>query len=50
MKGRNIKWIMIKGGPSGRGKVNEEGKGGRIWSIYFLHMCECGTVKPVKVI
>jgi hypothetical protein len=33
------------GGTSGRGRVNEEGKGG-----YFLYLYEYRTLKPVEVI
>jgi hypothetical protein len=30
-----------------RGRVNEEGKGGRVWMRDFLYMYECGALKPV---
>jgi hypothetical protein len=30
--------------------VNEEGKGGRKWSTYFLYMCEYATLRPAEVI
>jgi hypothetical protein len=33
-------------GNSGRGRGNEEGKGGRRWLMYFLYMYEYGTLKP----
>jgi hypothetical protein len=34
----------------GGGRLNEEGRGGRIWLMYFLYMNKYGMVKPVRVI
>jgi hypothetical protein len=31
-------------------KGNEDSKGEWIWLMYFLHMYEFGTLKPVEVI
>jgi hypothetical protein len=39
---------MFRGGNSGTGRENEEGKQGWIWLKYF-HTCEYGTLKPVEV-
>jgi hypothetical protein len=41
MKDRNVKQVMQRGGHQWEG----EGKGGRTWSMYFLHMYEYGTLK-----
>jgi hypothetical protein len=41
---------MLKGGHKWEGRVNEEGKEGRIWLRYFLCIYEYGTLKPVEVI
>jgi hypothetical protein len=44
---------MLREGPSGGGGVggvNEKGKGGWIWLMYFLQMYEYGTLKIVKII
>jgi hypothetical protein len=31
MKGRNVKLVVLEEGHSRRGRVNEEGGGGRLW-------------------
>jgi hypothetical protein len=35
MKGRNVKQVTLRGGTRGRGRLNEEGKGGWIWLCIF---------------
>jgi hypothetical protein len=50
MKDRNVKKVRAQARAYGIGRVNEESKGGRIWSMHFLYMCEYGTLKPVEVI
>jgi hypothetical protein len=30
--------------------VSGEGKGGRIWSIYLIYLCENRTMKPIKIV
>jgi hypothetical protein len=43
VKDRTVKQVMLR-----RGRVNEGGKGGEIWLIYFLYIYEYGPLKPVK--
>jgi hypothetical protein len=46
-KGSKRVYLYVK---SLRGKVNEEGRGGWIWLVYFQYLYERGALKPVKVI
>jgi hypothetical protein len=34
----------------GRGKINGEGEGGQIWSMYFVYMYENRTMKPAGIV
>jgi hypothetical protein len=34
----------------GEVRVNEEGKEGWMWSMYFIYLCEIGTMKLVAFI
>jgi hypothetical protein len=49
MNDRNAKQVTLKEGTNKRWRVNEEGKGGRLWLMYFLYMYEYGRLKPDEV-
>jgi hypothetical protein len=38
------RWVPVEGE-----RVNGEGKGGQIWSLYFIYLQENKTMKPVEI-
>jgi hypothetical protein len=38
-------WEQVRGG-----KVNEECEGGQLWCMYFVHLDENRTMKPVEIV
>jgi hypothetical protein len=50
MKARKIKHVLSRGGDNGKGRVNRESEGGRIWWVYLVFMYENRTGKPVDMV
>jgi hypothetical protein len=50
MKDRNIKQVLLRAEHLREERVNEEGKGGEIWLMGFLHMYKYRILKSVEVI
>jgi hypothetical protein len=38
------------GGTSGRGRVNGEGEGGKLWQMYFVFMHKNRIIKTVEIV
>jgi hypothetical protein len=45
---RNVKQVLLGENTSGREKLNGEGEGWLIWSIYFIYVCGDRTLNLSK--